>query len=102
MVDVDSAIKIWNYTSDLARHLYEVLNSSHLNILNSMLFSLTNVYFHLIEVLTIISQEGLLDRHEILQFLLEMLEKMKITDDTVLKLVLVQILKVIVKYVFLC
>ena len=32
MVDVDSAIKIWNYTSDLARHLYEVLNSSHFNI----------------------------------------------------------------------
>ena len=24
MVDVDSAIKIWNYTSDLTRHLYEV------------------------------------------------------------------------------
>lgn len=45
------------------------------------------------------SQEGLLDRHEILQWLLEMLEKMKITDDTVLKLVLAQIIKVDFSYI---
>ncbi len=41
-----------------------------------------------------LAQEGLLDRHEVLSWLLELLEKMKITDDTVLKLVLTQVLKV--------
>ena len=38
--------------------------------------------------------EGLLDRHEFLNWIVELLEKGKITDDTVLKLVLAQVLKV--------
>ena len=75
MVDVDSAIKIWNYTSDLARHLYEVFKLKQeiegkisnekrmiliavlifiFLILNRMFFSLTNECNHLIEILTII------------------------------------------------
>ncbi len=28
MVDVDSAVKIWNYIADLTKHLYEVRPSS--------------------------------------------------------------------------
>ena len=39
-------------------------------------------------------QEGLLERHEFLNFFLDQLEKHKITDDTVLKLILAQILRV--------
>jgi mediator of RNA polymerase II transcription subunit 12 len=38
--------------------------------------------------------EGLLDRHEFLSWIVELLEKVKITDDTVLKLVLALVLKV--------
>ena len=36
-------------------------------------------------------QEGLLDRNETLNWLVELLEKMKNADDTVLKLLLCQI-----------
>ena len=39
-------------------------------------------------------QEGLLDRQDFIQWLLELLEKEKIKDDTVLKLVIAQILRV--------
>jgi mediator of RNA polymerase II transcription subunit 12 len=38
--------------------------------------------------------EGLLDRHEFLSWIIELLEKVKITDDTVLKLVMALVLKV--------
>lgn len=38
--------------------------------------------------------EGLFDRHEFLSWIVELLEKVKITDDTVLKLVMAQVLKV--------
>jgi len=39
-------------------------------------------------------EEGLLDRHEFLTWLVELLEKMKVTDDTVLKLIVAQVMKV--------
>ena len=39
-------------------------------------------------------QEGLLDRHEFLTSFIEILEKYKQTDDTILKLTLAQILQV--------
>lgn len=39
-------------------------------------------------------EEGLLDRHEYLTWLVELLEKMKVTDDTVLKLIVAQVMKV--------
>ena len=45
-------------------------------------------------------QEGLLDRQEILTWLLELLEKVKITDDSVLKLILAQVMKVRLVFVF--
>ena len=39
-------------------------------------------------------QEGLLERHEFLVFFLDQVEKQEITDDTVLKLIVGQILRV--------
>ena len=39
-------------------------------------------------------EEGLLDRHDFLGWLMDQLEKNKITDDTVLKILLAQILGV--------
>lgn len=38
--------------------------------------------------------EGLLDRHEFLSWIVELLEKVKITDDNVLKLIMALVLKV--------
>ena len=38
--------------------------------------------------------EGLIDRHEFLSWLIELLEKMRAADDTVLKLILGQALRV--------
>ncbi|ELT92763.1 hypothetical protein CAPTEDRAFT_163894 [Capitella teleta] len=38
-------------------------------------------------------EEGLLDQHELLSWFLELLEKQKITDDTVLKLIFAQVMK---------
>jgi len=61
IVDLDGAMRQWNYGNQLAQHMYG---------------------------------EGLLDRHEILSWIVELLEKVKITDDTVLKLVMAQVLKV--------
>ncbi|KAH9509032.1 Mediator of RNA polymerase II transcription subunit 12-like protein, partial [Bulinus truncatus] len=56
-VDLDLAMKNWNYCSRFANHLYE---------------------------------EGLLDRHDFINWLIELPDKMKQTDDVVLKLILVQ------------
>ncbi|KAK0041422.1 mediator of RNA polymerase II transcription subunit 12-like protein isoform X3 [Biomphalaria pfeifferi] len=56
-VDLDLAMKNWNYCTRFANHLYE---------------------------------EGLLDRHDFLNWLIELPDKMKQTDDVVLKLILVQ------------
>ena len=38
--------------------------------------------------------EGLIDRHEFLSWLIELLEKVRVADDTVLKLILGQVLRV--------
>ena len=38
--------------------------------------------------------EGLIDRHELLSWLIELLEKVKVADDTVLKLIMGQVLRV--------
>lgn len=57
-VDLEQAVKHWNYCTRFANHMYE---------------------------------EGLLDRHEFLSWLIELPDKMKQTDDVVLKLILVQL-----------
>jgi len=38
--------------------------------------------------------EGLIDRHEFLSWLIELLEKVRVADDTVLKLILGQVMRV--------
>jgi len=38
--------------------------------------------------------EGLIDRHELLNWLIELLEKVRVADDTVLKLIMGQVLRV--------
>jgi len=38
--------------------------------------------------------EGLVDRHEFLSWLIELLEKMRVADDTLLKLIMGQVLRV--------
>ncbi|XP_013408893.1 mediator of RNA polymerase II transcription subunit 12-like protein [Lingula anatina] len=59
-VDIDLALKQWQYTTRLARHMYE---------------------------------EGLLDRHEFLIWLVDTVDKLKSPDDNVLKLLLMQVLQ---------
>jgi len=61
VIDVDAAMRQWNYGMLLVQHMYD---------------------------------EGLIDRHEFLSWLIELLEKVKIADDTVLKLILGQVLRV--------
>jgi len=38
--------------------------------------------------------EGLIERHEFLSWLIELLEKVRVADDTVLKLIMGQVLRV--------
>ena len=45
-------------------------------------------------------EEGLLDRHEFLTWLVELLEKTKVTDDNVLKLIIAQVLRVCNLFLF--
>ena len=82
---LENALKQWSYVTQLAQHMYQVVNEQETGNRNS-------------DVVFFFYEEFLLNRHDFLTWLIDQMRLLKSEEEGVLKLLLPQALKVCLPY----